>query len=114
MNDDTNDDSGDEPSPIDWMHLLQFAGGDEDFARETVVFFVENAEGYVAELEAESRHEGWKAMAHKLKGAARSVGAGRVAELALGAEQLDESAFSEARATTCQELRRELDRIRRL
>lgn len=61
--------------PIDREHLAGYSGGDEALEAELVVFFAENAARYIEELAAAGDAQAWRAVSHKLKGAARSIGA---------------------------------------
>lgn len=99
---------------IDWDHLAGFAGGDRTFACEMIALFLENAGPYVDELEARKTYEGWKESAHKIKGAARSIGAGQVDAAAVRAEDLGPEEWAESGAEACREIRYELDRLREL
>jgi len=75
----------DESVVLDRAHLSGFTGGDEDLEEEILGIFAINAPGYLAMLQAAPVTE-WKAHAHKLKGAARSIGAWRLAVEAERAE----------------------------
>lgn len=67
--------------PIDREHLAGYSGGDAALEAELVAFFADNALLYIEELAVAGDAPAWRAAAHKLKGAARSIGA-----LALGSE----------------------------
>lgn len=77
-------------SPIDMSFLSQNTAGDRKLGREILHIFKEQSNQYLAALEAASCAREWRDAAHTLKGAARAVGARRVAMLAEQAEQLDE------------------------
>lgn len=68
----------DETIILDLKHLQEFTGGDDAFRAEMLALFLERYPGYISELEAASL-ENWRACAHKLKGAARSIGAWQLA-----------------------------------
>ncbi|MBL4836933.1 MAG: Hpt domain-containing protein [Kordiimonadaceae bacterium] len=72
---------------LDEAHLKEFTGGDADFERQILGLFMDHAPGYLRQLE-QSGADGWHTMAHKLKGAARSIGAWRLAREAERAEQM--------------------------
>lgn len=67
--------------PIDRRHLAGYSGGDVALEAELVAYFADNAILYIDELAVAGDAAAWRAAAHKLKGAARSIGA-----LPLGAE----------------------------
>ena len=78
-------------SVIDRAFLAGFTGGDAELEKDLISFFVDNARTYIDDLAASASGEPWRATSHKLKGAARSVGAIDVAALALQSETLDAS-----------------------
>ena len=71
---------------LDKNQLAQFSGGDAAMEREILGFFHTNAQDYIADMEQACTSEEWKQFAHKLKGAARSIGAMALGELAEEAE----------------------------
>ncbi|TNE66527.1 MAG: Hpt domain-containing protein [Alphaproteobacteria bacterium] len=75
----------DETVVLDDRHLSGFTMGDEDLERQVLQIFSENAPGYLDTLKS-AECESWKSDAHKLKGAARSIGAWRLARAAERAE----------------------------
>lgn len=77
----------DETIVLDLDHLSGFTGGDPDFECQVLDIFVENAPGYLDDL-CRIEQENWKMTAHKLKGAARSIGAWRLARAAERAEKM--------------------------
>ncbi len=77
----------DESVILDIAHLSGFTGGDPDFENQVLNIFLDNAPGYLISL-SETDTENWKAAAHKLKGAARSIGAWRLACAAERAEKM--------------------------
>jgi len=77
----------DETIILDHEHLSGFTGGDLDFECEVLDIFLNNAPGYLETL-CDEESEGWRVTAHKLKGAARSIGAWRLARSAERAERL--------------------------
>lgn len=85
---------------LDSGQLLQFAGGDGELALALLDDFLSVADGYVADLQEAGRIfasdpemlsaglKRWQEQAHRLKGAARSIGAWTLAGLAADAEQI--------------------------
>lgn len=102
--------------PIDREHLVGYSGGDQALEAELVAFFAENAVLYIEELAVAVDAGAWRAAAHKLKGAARSIGAldlGMEAERAEKAcENLLASGSDLARQQQLQALEAELERVR--
>jgi HPt (histidine-containing phosphotransfer) domain-containing protein len=70
--------------PIDLDHLARVTLGDASLEREVLELFVKQAARIVAALAASSADAA--ALAHTLKGAARAIGAFRVADSAAGVE----------------------------
>jgi len=88
----------DETIVLDISHLSGFTGGDPDFECQILDIFLANAPGYLDTLE-KTDQEGWKATAHKLKGAARSVGAWALARAAEKAELMGNPETDDPRRT---------------
>ena len=82
----------DKPSPIDQLFLLEMTGDDVELANDMLAFFLTNAENYLEALETmkESPDE-WRLMAHKFKGACRSIGAKGLADVLQLAEPIEPS-----------------------
>ena len=59
---------------MDWDHLREFVSNDRDLEIEIFSIFLENIPNYIKELETSGPTE-WAANCHKLKGAARAIGA---------------------------------------
>lgn len=59
---------------MDWDHLREFVSNDRDLEIEILSIFLENIPEYIKELEISDVME-WAATCHKLKGAARAIGA---------------------------------------
>lgn len=73
---------------IDWKHLNEITGGDEALSHDFVIFFISNATDYIDELaSAIESPEIFSIICHKLKGAAKSVGAVQVAKLSFEGEE---------------------------
>jgi HPt (histidine-containing phosphotransfer) domain-containing protein len=70
--------------PIDLDHLARVTLGDASLEREVLELFVKQAARIIAALAASSADA--PALAHTLKGAARAIGAFRVADSAAGVE----------------------------
>lgn len=98
--------------PIDWEQLDAMTDGDREFGTEMIDFFLQNAVGYLADLESQDSEDGWRKAAHKLKGAAQSIGARHVGAAALKAEKLGAEGFESGRAAACQDIREGLSRLR--
>lgn len=77
----------DENVLLDTDHLAEFTGGDPVFQKQVLKVFLDNAPTYLDVL-CKPGNENWRTDAHKLKGAARSIGAWRLAREAERAEQL--------------------------
>ncbi|WP_417457321.1 Hpt domain-containing protein [Kordiimonas sp.] len=73
---------------LDPDHLRGFSGGDRDFEAQILAVFADKAPGYLADLSSAGETD-WRSNAHKLKGAARSIGAWRLAREAERAEHQD-------------------------
>jgi HPt (histidine-containing phosphotransfer) domain-containing protein len=78
----------DESIVLDTGHLRGFTGGDSDLEAQVLEIFRDNALAYLSALEAADKTN-WKGCAHKLKGAARGIGAWRLASLAERVEHDD-------------------------
>ncbi len=78
----SNDDAA-----LDRDHLDAYTDGDKSLQREVLSLFAEQAPRYIASLaRALDDDEAWRRTAHRLKGAARAVGARRLADGAAAAE----------------------------
>jgi HPt (histidine-containing phosphotransfer) domain-containing protein len=86
----------DETIVLDRAHLAGFTGGDPSFEAQVLAIFLENAPSYLDAL-YQSDGENWKTTAHKLKGAARSIGAWRLARAAERAEKMKAPLVGDAR-----------------
>ncbi len=95
-------------SPIDRTHLASFTGGDPELDMDLIRSFAEKTEGYLLAL-SQSKGENWKDMAHKIKGAARAIGAFEMGDLAEKAEHLP---ASDAKDPILNSLRKALNDIR--
>ncbi len=74
--------------PVDLVYLARFTLGNRDLEQEVLDLFIVHAPRYMAALSAAVTSKGWHDAAHTLKGAARGIGAWRVARCAETAERL--------------------------
>lgn len=88
--------SWDESIVLDEVHLREFTGGDVEFQHQVLDIFLDNAPKYL-EILCRPGNDNWRTDAHKLKGAARSIGAWRLAREAERAEQLGYPPHSDPR-----------------
>ena len=79
----------DEAVILDQEHLMDFTGQDVALVKEILSIFLANAPVYLEQL-AKSKGSGWRPSAHKLKGAARGIGAWNLARAAERAELMAE------------------------
>ncbi len=63
---------------LDEKHLEEFTGADRGLQEQVLDIFMDNAPKYLETL-CQPGNENWRSDAHKLKGAARSIGAWRLA-----------------------------------
>ncbi len=73
-------------TPIDITSLSRNTAGNRRLGREVLGVFRDQIGQYLASLEGAADEQAWRLAAHTLKGAARAVGALRVADLAEAAE----------------------------
>jgi HPt (histidine-containing phosphotransfer) domain-containing protein len=69
---------------VDFAYLEGFVAGDIAVVLEVLALFRQQAEGWSATLDG--RTDGWRDVAHTIKGAARGVGANALADAADRAE----------------------------
>jgi HPt (histidine-containing phosphotransfer) domain-containing protein len=101
----------DENVILDMDHLQEYTGGDKEITAKALSIFCDNAPGYL-ELLKQADGETWKSRAHKLKGAARSLGAWRVAKQGERAEFLEDPMQVDGRKDACiAELEDRLDEL---
>lgn len=84
-------------APIDFAHLRRYTLNDAVLEKEILELFAAQLPVTIADLRAAGDPVKWKRAAHTLKGSARAVGAGELAELAASAEQAAASADPAAR-----------------
>lgn len=92
---------------LDWEGALARVGGDAEFLEELVGCFLVDLEGYVRDLAGAPPGPQARAAAHRIKGAARNVGAEALADAAEAAEG------SEGAPEDVAAVEREADRLRR-
>lgn len=93
----------DETVVWDEDHFWGLVGGDEDFGRDVLSLFKDQFTTYLDALEEADGT--WRSCAHKLKGAARSIGAWRLAVQAERLEEMTEPARgTDARRSTLEDL----------
>jgi HPt (histidine-containing phosphotransfer) domain-containing protein len=73
--------------PVDLVHLRRFTLGDADLERELAALFRDSCTTYVGAMAVAADDRAWSEAAHGLKGAARSIGALHLGDLAEQAEQ---------------------------
>jgi len=99
--------------PLDLSHLRRYTEGDAGLERELTAMFLVSAERYVTDIaQAAVATPAWRYAAHSLKGAARGIGAGELAELAERAEALSPEPATAERARLVAELQEALGRVR--
>lgn len=100
------------PQPINWQQLDEITGNDRELAKEFLEFFLENAKSYIDEMSQNGiSSDDFNKLCHKLKGAAKSVGAVPLSELAYrGEKTIDASAFEQE--TLIQELKTSIKQIK--
>ena len=76
------------PRPVDLVHLRRFTFGDAALEQEILGLFVEQTPKTIAALRSATTLQDWKMAAHSLKGAARAIGAWRVARMGEQAERM--------------------------
>lgn len=97
--------------PIDLAILAEQTGGNRHLAREVLALFAADAPGEVKRLGAASLPER-RAIAHRLVGGSRAIGANAVAQLASAVEDGagDVAALASAVAEACRFIADYLDR----
>jgi HPt (histidine-containing phosphotransfer) domain-containing protein len=83
-------------SPLDVDHLKRMTLGDVALEREVLQMFLKQTHGLLAELADAPTKAG--ALAHKLKGSARAVGAFRLADRAAALEHADRQGHDRSEA----------------
>lgn len=70
---------------VDFAYLEAFAAGDRGVVREVLGLFLDQAKVWEAGLSAPS--DGWRDLAHTIKGSARGIGARPLGDVAEAAER---------------------------
>ncbi|MGE0232271.1 MAG: Hpt domain-containing protein [Flavobacteriaceae bacterium] len=99
--------------PIDLVHLARQTFGDPDLEREVLHLFVTQSRLYLARLMSASSKKRWLESAHTIKGSARSIGAGAVADAAERAEATPYRKGSAAVASAAARLQAEVEQANR-
>jgi len=94
---------------LDWTHLHAATGEDTALEREILDMFLAQATSYLEDLASSDNDNEYQALAHKLKGAARGIGAVRLARCVEQAE----AAGLTGRERFLESVRGECDRLRR-
>ncbi len=90
--------------PVDLVHLARFTMGNRTVEREVLELFSCQSEVYLQRLKDASTEKEWREAAHTIKGAARGIGAWRVAETAETAEKLEGAGWQDKRASAVQDV----------
>ena len=80
---------------VDFAYLEGFTAGDRQVIAEVLALFQQQAESWVISLRAAD--PGWRDVVHTIKGAARGVGANRLADACARAEEEGESGLPAVR-----------------
>jgi len=95
----------DAAAPIDLEHLAQYTAGDPEIEAEVLNLFLGNAGEQLAALAVAADATAWHDTAHTLKGAARGVGATRVASLAENAAESERAGLLDELSQAMAEVR---------
>lgn len=99
------------PKPVDLAHLDRYTGGDPRLNAEILELFDGQCRTIVAELEQlagpEANGKAWRETTHKLKGAARGVGAFALGDAAAEAEKVTPAAA----CAVLEQLKRDSDAV---
>ena len=82
-------------SAVDFGYLEGFAAGDRQVVGEVLALFQQQAEIWVATLDAPG--PGWRDVVHTIKGAARGVGANALGDVCAAAEAQGEAGLPAVR-----------------
>jgi HPt (histidine-containing phosphotransfer) domain-containing protein len=93
--------------PVDLVHLGAMTQGDGELEREVLAIFLTQAGQYLAAYRGAPDKEGRRRAAHTLKGAARGIGAWRLAQIAEAAEAVaDPDSIARETDRVCEYIRR--------
>lgn len=90
--------------PVDSAHLARYTLGNAALAREVLQLFCSQSSTYVEQLRVATSPADWNLAAHTLKGAARAIGAWKMAQLAQQLEGMQEIASLAERKAQIDEL----------
>ena len=90
---------------IDFEHLHVHSGGDASLERDVLRLFIDQARTMLRRLEDAGDAKSWTDAAHGLKGAARAIGALRIAALCERAESLASGATPAERSIVLGDLK---------
>jgi HPt (histidine-containing phosphotransfer) domain-containing protein len=78
---------------FDAAYLESYTGGDPQIVAEVLALFQQQAQGWLAALDAplDDLGDGWRDLAHTMKGSAKGIGAQALGEVAGAAELADAS-----------------------
>lgn len=82
-------------SAVDFGYLESFTAGDRQVIAEVLALFQEQAELWLGRLDTAG--DGWRDLAHTIKGASRGIGANALGDVADRAEHGDASLAPELR-----------------
>jgi len=82
------------PAPVDLVHLARQTFGSAELEREVLRMFVRQGAGLVRQITDAASPRERAEFAHRLKGSARAIGAGRVAGLADALETAEPHAIA--------------------
>ena len=80
---------------VDFDYLEGFAAGDMTVVTEVLELFRQQAEGWMAGLDAPG--DGWRDLVHTIKGSAKGIGANTLGEVADRAERGDPTMATQVR-----------------
>ena len=99
-----SDDTGNQGSPIDLVHLAKYTHGNKELEAEVLELFLHQSEQYLDKLKNSSTEKDWKEAAHTIKGSAKGIGAWQVAKKAEAVEKIDYSLVRDSKATLIESL----------
>jgi HPt (histidine-containing phosphotransfer) domain-containing protein len=92
---------------VDFAYLEGYAAGDQQVVGEVLALFREQAAMWERLLDPSAGEDGWRDAVHTLKGSARGIGAGALADACAAAEASVEG----SRAAALDAVRDALDRV---
>lgn len=87
---------------IDFEYLERFTAGDTQVITEVLILFRQQADRWLAGLDAPG--DGWRDLAHLIKGSAKGIGANALGEIADRAERGDATMAPQVRAALAEVL----------